>query len=346
MRFIVSTIAGGLLLAAASPASAVPPPVKAPSVAETEDALTHGDATSEQLVKHYLDTIASLDAAGPALHSVIAVNPNALADARKLDAERKVGHVRSPLHGVPILIKDNIESADDMATTAGSLALAGNVTGRDAPVVARLRAAGAVILGKTNLSEWANIRSSRSVSGWSGVGGLVKNPYVLDRNACGSSSGTGAAIAASLAVVGVGTETDGSVTCPSAMNGLAGIKPTVGLVSRTHIVPISHSQDTAGPMGRSVADVAAMLTVMAGSDSRRRRHQRRRRPQGRLRRRSARRDSEGRAARRAALRQRRASGRGGGVRQGAGGDACRREPRSWRSPTTSRPPPWAKTSSP
>jgi amidase len=170
------------------------------------------------------------------------------------------------LHGIPILVKDNIETADNMATTAGSLALVGNITHRDAPFIARLRAGGAVILGKTNLSEWANIRSSSSTSGWSAVGGLTRNPYALDRNPCGSSSGTAASIAASLAAVGIGTETDGSVTCPSAINGLVGIKPTVGLVSRTYVVPISHSQDTPGPMGRNVQDVAALLNVMAGSD--------------------------------------------------------------------------------
>jgi amidase len=194
------------------------------------------------------------------------VNPRALDDARAADAARKAGRKLGPLAGVPVLLKDNIESADPMATTAGSLALKDNVTGRDAPMTARLRAAGAIILGKTNLSEWANIRSSHSISGWSGVGGLVKNPYSLDRNTCGSSSGTGAAIAASLAAVGVGTETDGSVTCPSSLNGLVGLKPTVGLVSRTYIVPISHSQDTAGPMARSVEDAALLLTAMAGSD--------------------------------------------------------------------------------
>ncbi len=225
-----------------------------------------GRTTSEALVRAYLDRIDAIDRHGPALHSVIAVNPHALEDARLLDAERRAGRVRGPLHGVPVLIKDNIEDASGLPTTAGSLALKDNVTNRDAPVVARLKAAGAVILGKTNLSEWANIRSNRSISGWSAVGGLVRNPYALDRNACGSSSGTGAAVAASLAAVGVGTETDGSVTCPSAINGLVGLKPTVGLVSRTHIVPISHSQDTAGPMGRSVADVAALLTAMAGRD--------------------------------------------------------------------------------
>nr|QQZ52057.1 amidase [Phenylobacterium glaciei] len=193
--------------------------------------------------------------------------PHALADARALDAERKAGKVRGPLHGLPILLKDNIESADDTATTAGSLALKDNVTGRDAPLVKRLTDAGAVILGKTNLSEWANYRSSHSISGWSAMGGLVRNPYALDRSACGSSAGSGAAVAAGLAVAAIGTETDGSITCPAAMNGIVGLKPTVGLVSRTHIIPISASQDTAGPMTRSVADAAAVLTAIAGSDS-------------------------------------------------------------------------------
>ena len=228
--------------------------------------LAAGRTTSEAVTRAYLDRIAAIDAAGPSLHSVIVVNPKALEQARAIDAARKAGRKLGPLAGVPVLLKDNIETADPMATTAGSLALKDNVTGRDAPLAARLRAAGAVILGKTNLSEWANIRSSHSISGWSGVGGLVKNPYALDRNTCGSSSGTGAAIAASLAAVGVGTETDGSITCPSSLNGLVGLKPTVGLVSRTHIVPISHSQDTAGPMARSVADAALLLTAMAGSD--------------------------------------------------------------------------------
>ena len=240
--------------------------VEEKSVAQLEADMAAGKVTSEGLVKAYLARIEAIDRSGPGLRSVIALNPQALAAARVLDAERRAGHVRGPLHGIPILIKDNIESADDTATTAGSLALKDNVTGRDAPLVKRLTDAGAVILGKTNLSEWANIRSTNSISGWSAVGGLVKNPYALDRNACGSSSGTGAAIAASLAAVGVGTETDGSVTCPSAFNALAGLKPTVGLISRTHVVPISHSQDTPGPMGRSVEDVAILLTAMAGSD--------------------------------------------------------------------------------
>ena len=254
-------------LACGAAAHAASPAAPERSVVELQADMTAGRTSAERLTRQFLDRIRRLDASGPALHSVIAVNPDALAQARALDAERRAGHVRGPLHGVPVLIKDNVETADRMATTAGSLALQGNVTGRDAPVVARLRAAGAVILGKTNLSEWANIRSQRSISGWSAVGGLVKNPYALDRNACGSSSGTGAAVAADLAAAGVGTETDGSVTCPSAINGLVGLKPTVGLVSRTHIVPISHSQDTAGPMARTVADAAALLTVMAGSDA-------------------------------------------------------------------------------
>ena len=264
-------------LAIGGPATAAKPKVQArpaiaanpgpgPGVIAAQAEMRRGVTTSEALVKFYLARIAAIDRSGPTLRAVIALNPHALADARKLDAERKAGHVRGPLHGVPILIKDNIESDDDTATTAGSLALKDNVSHRDAPLVKRLTDAGAVILGKTNLSEWANIRSNHSVSGWSGVGGLVKNPYALDRSACGSSSGSGAAGAASLAAAVVGTETDGSVTCPSSVNGLVGLKPTVGLVSRTHVIPISHSQDTAGPMGRSVEDVAALLTGMAGSD--------------------------------------------------------------------------------
>src|SRR5262249_2967955 len=211
--------------------------VEEKSIAQLQADMTSGAVTSEQLVQAYLDRIERIDRNGPSLNSVLALNPNALEQARALDAERAAGHVRGPLHGIPILLKDNTEGADPIATTAGSLALAGNVTNRDAPLVARLREAGAVILGKTNLSEWANIRSSHSTSGWSAVGGLTRNPYALDRNACGSSSGSGAAAAASLAAVTIGTETDGSITCPSAINGLVGIKPTVGLVSRTYVVP-------------------------------------------------------------------------------------------------------------
>jgi amidase len=196
------------------------------------------------------------------LHSVIAVEPTAIEQARSVDARRLAG----PLAGQPVLIKDNIESAGPLPTTAGSLALANNVTNRDAPLVARLRAAGAVILGKTNLSEWANIRSSHSISGWSAVGGQTRNPWALDRNTCGSSSGSGAAVAAGIVRFAIGTETDGSITCPASINGIVGLKPTVGLVSRTHIVPISHSQDTAGPMTDNVRDAAELLTVIAGSD--------------------------------------------------------------------------------
>jgi amidase len=241
-------------------------PVAEKSVAELQADLTAGKVTSVELVEAYLDRIERIDRTGPALHSVIVVNPQALVEARRADAARKAGSAHGALFGIPVLIKDNIESNDGTATTAGSDALRANVTHRDAPLVAKMKAAGAIVLGKTNLSEWANIRSDHSISGWSAVGGLVKNPYALDRNACGSSSGTGAAIAASLAAVGVGTETDGSITCPSSINGLVGLKPTVGLVSRTHVVPISHSQDTPGPMGRSVADVAALLDGIAGSD--------------------------------------------------------------------------------
>ena len=228
--------------------------------------MASGATSSEAITRAYLERIARIDQSGPQpLRSVLALNPNALADARALDDERRSGRVRGPLHGVPVLIKDNIETRE-LPTTAGSLALAGNMTGRDAPIVARLRAAGAVILGKTNLSEWANIRSGDSISGWSAVGGQVRNPNALDRNACGSSSGSGVAASASLAAAAVGTETNGSIVCPSSVNGVVGFKPTVGLLSRTHIVPISHSQDTPGPMTRTVMDAAMMLNAMAGSD--------------------------------------------------------------------------------
>ena len=263
---VASLLVSSFAAPGSAPAQETPYTVEEKSVAQLQADLRSGRVSAEELVRLYLARIEAVDASGPALRSVIALNPHALDDARRSDAERKAGKLRGPLHGIPVLIKDNIETDDGTATTAGSLALAANVTLRDAPVVARLKAAGAIIIGKTNLSEWANIRSSHSISGWSGIGGLVKNPYALDRSACGSSSGTGAAIAASLAAVGVGTETDGSVVCPSSINGLVGLKPTLGLVSRTHVVPISHSQDTPGPMGRSVADVAALLTAMAGSD--------------------------------------------------------------------------------
>ena len=217
--------------------------------------------SAEANVRAALERIARID---PQLHSVIAVDLTAIEQARSLDRQRRA---RGPLFGVPVLIKDNIESAGPLPTTAGSLALANNVTNRDAPLVARLRAAGAVIVGKTNLSEWANIRSTRSISGWSAVGGQTRNPWALDRNPCGSSSGSGAAVAAGLVRMAIGTETDGSVTCPASINGIVGLKPTVGLVSRTHIVPISHSQDTAGPMTASVREAAELLTAIAGSDA-------------------------------------------------------------------------------
>ena len=236
------------------------------SAGEQQTAMAAGKLTSEKLVRAALDRIARIDRAGPRLNAVLALNPHAVADARKLDAEWRAGRLRGPLHGVPILLKDNIETGDGTATTAGSLALVANVTRRDAPIVKRLTDAGAVILGKANLSEWANFRSTRSISGWSAVGGLVRNPHSLDRTACGSSAGSGAAVAAGLVALAIGTETDGSVICPAAMNGIVGLKPTVGLVSRTHIVPISPEQDTAGPMTRTVADAAALLSVIAGSD--------------------------------------------------------------------------------
>jgi amidase len=231
------------------------------------DRMSAGILTARQLTQAYLDRIAAVDAGGPRLNSVIELNPSALDEADTLDAERRAGKVRGPLHGIPVLLKDNIDVAG-LVNSAGSLALAEHRPKADAFLVARLRAAGVVILGKTNLSEWANFRSTRSTSGWSSRGGQTKNPYVLDRNPCGSSSGTGTAIAASLAAVGVGTETDGSIICPAAVAALVGLKPTVGLVSRTGIIPISISQDTAGPMGRTVADVALLLNGLAGVDDR------------------------------------------------------------------------------
>jgi amidase len=225
-----------------------------------------GRYTSRSLAEMYLRRIQEIDKAGPMVNSIIEVNPEALDIAASLDQERKSKGPRGPLHGMPVVIKDNIDTADRMNTTAGSLALIGSRPPKDAFVAAQLRKAGAVILAKTNLSEWANIRSSHSTSGWSGRGGLTRNPYALDRNPCGSSSGTGVAVSANLCAAGVGTETDGSVVCPSSANGLAGLKPTVGMVSRTGIIPISHSQDTAGPMARTVRDVAILLTAMAGAD--------------------------------------------------------------------------------
>jgi len=236
------------------------------AVAELRDGMKSGKYTAHSVAQKYLDRIAEIDKQGPAINAVIEINPDALSIADGLDAERKSVGPRGPLHGVPVLIKDNIGTADRMMTTAGSLALVGFTPTRDSAVARRLREAGAVILGKTNVSEWANFRSSHSSSGWSGRGGQTRNPYALDRNPCGSSSGSGAAAAANLAAITIGTETDGSIVCPSSMNGVAGIKPTVGLVSRAGIIPISHSQDTAGPICRTVADVAAVLSAIAGVD--------------------------------------------------------------------------------
>lgn len=238
------------------------------TVADLQAAMSAGKLTAKALTAQYLARIKAIDKSGPRINAIIELNPDALAIAAALDKERKTKGARGPLHGIPVLLKDNIATFDKMQTTAGSWALVGSQPSRDAFIVTQLREAGAVILGKTNLSEWANIRSSRSTSGWSGRGGLTKNPYALDRNTSGSSSGSGAAIAASLAAVAVGTETDGSIVSPANVNGLVGFKPTLGLVSRNGIIPIAHSQDTAGPMTRTVADAAVLLSVLAGSDAR------------------------------------------------------------------------------
>src|SRR5271156_332708 len=236
------------------------------TIADLQKAFQSGQHSSRSVTEKYLARIQDIDKAGPKVNSVIEVNPDALQIADALDKERKSKGPRGPLHGVPVLIKDNIDTGDRMNTTAGSLALLGSRPANDAFVAAQLRKAGAVILGKTNLSEWANIRCSHSTSGWSGRGGLPRSPYALDRTPCGSSSGTGAGVSANLCVAGIGTETDGSVVCPSSANGLAGMKPTVGLISRSGIIPISHSQDTSGPMARTVRDVAILLGAMAAAD--------------------------------------------------------------------------------
>jgi amidase len=238
------------------------------TIAELQDGMKSGKYTARSLVEKYSARIAEIDKQGPVINSVIELNPDALSIADILDQEHKAGGLRGPLHGVPVLIKDNIDTSDRMMTTAGSLALFGSKPSKDSFVAQKLRAAGAVILGKTNLSEWANIRSSHSTSGWSGRGGLTRNPYALDRNPCGSSSGSGAGVSASLCAAAIGTETDGSIVCPSSSNGVAGIKPTVGLVSRSGIIPISHSQDGAGPMCRTVRDAALMLGALTGIDPR------------------------------------------------------------------------------
>ncbi len=238
------------------------------NISELQDKMNSGELTARQLAELYLERIESLDKSGPRINSIIELNPDALAIADDLDKERQAGKLRGPLHGIPILIKDNIDSHDRMQTTAGSLVLEGNIAPRDAFIVKRLRSAGALILGKTNLSEWANFRGKHSVSGWSSRGGLTHNPYALDRSACGSSSGSGAAVAANFCAAAIGTETDGSIVCPSQTNGIVGIKPTVGLLSRSGIIPIAHSQDTPGPMVRTVADAAILLGALTGVDER------------------------------------------------------------------------------
>ncbi len=278
--FLAAGIAGGMLAistAAGTQAerqnetSTVPPSKQSCeldelSIAELRQGMVSGKFTARSLVEQYLARIEAIDRSGPHLASVIEVNPDALALADQLDVERQSKGTRGPMHGIPVLIKDNIDTADKMATTAGSLALVGSKPPEDSFVVKQLRKAGAVVIGKTNLSEWANIRCTYSTSGWSGRGGLTRNPYALDRNPCGSSSGSGTAVAASLCAVAVGTETDGSILCPSSACGIVGLKPTVGLVSRAGIIPISHSQDTAGPMARTVRDAALLLGVLAGID--------------------------------------------------------------------------------
>lgn len=265
---LVLAAAAGPAAAAASQAPYAPEGWLGRSLPEIAAALAAGETTSEALVRGYLARIEAIDRSGPTLRSVLAVNPAALDEARASDARRRAGEARGPLDGVPILLKDNVESAGPVATTAGALALAENVTGRDAPLVAGLRAAGAVVLGKTNLSQWANFRSENSISGWSALGGQVRNPHILDRSPCGSSSGSGVAVAASLAAGAVGTETNGSISCPATVNGVVGFKPTVGLVSQEGIVPISSSQDTAGPMTRTVEGAAMLLAAMATGEAR------------------------------------------------------------------------------
>jgi amidase len=237
------------------------------SISELQQGMQSGKFNARAIAESYLARIDAIDRHGPTINSVIETNPDALAIADALDKERRENGPRGPLHGVPILIKDNIDTADHMMTTAGSLSLVGARPTKDSFVVKKLRAAGALILGKTNPSEWANIRSNHSTSGWSGRGGLTKNPYALDRNPCGSSSGSGAAVSANLCAAAIGTETDGSIVCPASANGVVGIKPTVGLISRSGIIPISHTQDTAGPMCRTLRDAAVLLSALAGVDA-------------------------------------------------------------------------------
>jgi amidase len=266
---LLPALAGARALAVTPPAQDVPPfELDETTISDLHAGMSSGKFTARSITEKYLSRIEGIDKQGPAINSVIELNPDALAMAEAADKERKDKGARGPLHGIPVLIKDNIDTADRMETTAGSLALLGSRCTKDAFVVQKLREAGAVILGKTNLSEWANIRSSHSSSGWSGRGGQTKNPYALDRNPCGSSSGSGAAVGANLCAVAVGTETDGSVVCPSSANGLVGIKPTLGLISRSGVIPIAHSQDTPGPMTRSVRDAAILLGALAGVDPR------------------------------------------------------------------------------
>src|SRR5262245_19576636 len=238
------------------------------TVALLQDAMKSGKYTARSITELYLQRIDALDKKGPSLHSVIETNPDALKIADDLDAERKTKGPRGPLHGIPVLIKDNIDTSDNMTNTAGSLALAGSKPPQDSFLAKKLREAGAVIIGKANLSEWANIRSNRSSSGWSARGGQCRNPYSLDRTPCGSSSGSGSATAANLTALSIGTETDGSIVCPSSTCGIVGIKPTVGLISRAGVIPISHTQDTAGPMCRTVTDATILLSALTGVDPR------------------------------------------------------------------------------
>ena len=237
-------------------------------IRELQTQMSQGELTAHSLLEFYLERIEQIDRNGPTLTSIIEINPDAFEIAESLDKERADSGPRGPLHGIPILVKDNIDTADKMVTAAGSLALAGSHARQDAFIIERLRQAGAIILGKANLSEWANFRSTRSSSGWSSRGGQCRNPYALDRTPCGSSSGSGAATAANLCAAAIGTETDGSIVCPSSINGVVGIKPTLGLLSRSGIIPIAHSQDTAGPMARCVADAAILLGAMTGVDPR------------------------------------------------------------------------------
>lgn len=272
-HFLMLAISVSLLFACAGPASTSrgsqnPQSFKFEeyTIKQVQEGFDAGEFSVQELVQAYLDRIAEVDDDGPMLNSVIETNPDALAIAKELDAELKEGKKRGPLHGIPVLLKDNIDTQDKMSTTAGSRALAGSKPLQDSYIAAKLREAGAVILGKANLSEWANFRGNMSSSGWSGVGGQTKNPYYLDRNPCGSSSGSGASVSANLCMFAIGTETNGSIVCPSTSNGIVGIKPTVGLLSRSGIVPISFTQDTPGPMARSVSDAATALGAMVGID--------------------------------------------------------------------------------